>query len=271
MDVDHRGRLRAHRRARAPGSAVARDPRSRCRPADLARAQVLPPGRRRRSRDIPVTISRTGYTGDLGYEIWVDAEHARAALGRADRGGHAVRHHPGRDLGARHRAHRGRPIMLDVDYFSAHHALIEAQKSSPLRDQPRLDGERDEGPVQRPRARSRPSARAAPAWGFVGLEVDWDSFERLLRRARAAAAARRTSRGGRARRSTGTARRSATRRAAAGRRCSRSTSRSRTCSAPHFAAGHAGRDRDDGRAPARAGRAPIVRKLPFFDPERKKA
>ena len=27
-------------------------------------------------RDIPVTISRTGYTGDLGYELWVDAERA---------------------------------------------------------------------------------------------------------------------------------------------------------------------------------------------------
>src|SRR6059036_2728906 len=27
-------------------------------------------------RDVPVTISRTGYTGDLGYEIWVDAERA---------------------------------------------------------------------------------------------------------------------------------------------------------------------------------------------------
>src|SRR5262245_20670636 len=27
-------------------------------------------------RDVPVTISRTGYTGDLGYEIWVPAEHA---------------------------------------------------------------------------------------------------------------------------------------------------------------------------------------------------
>src|SRR6185503_6551183 len=27
-------------------------------------------------RDIPVTISRTGYTGDLGYELWVNAERA---------------------------------------------------------------------------------------------------------------------------------------------------------------------------------------------------
>src|SRR5258707_950602 len=27
-------------------------------------------------RGIPVTISRTGYTGDLGYEIWLDAARA---------------------------------------------------------------------------------------------------------------------------------------------------------------------------------------------------
>ena len=26
--------------------------------------------------DIPVSISRTGYTGDLGYEIWMDQKHA---------------------------------------------------------------------------------------------------------------------------------------------------------------------------------------------------
>ncbi len=31
---------------------------------------------RTRLRDIPVAISRTGYTGDLGYEIWVDAGQA---------------------------------------------------------------------------------------------------------------------------------------------------------------------------------------------------
>jgi aminomethyltransferase len=29
-----------------------------------------------RCGDIPVTVSRTGYTGDLGYELWIDPEHA---------------------------------------------------------------------------------------------------------------------------------------------------------------------------------------------------
>ena len=78
LDVDDRGRLR-----RGPA-------RSRCRGRSRARSsQQLIAGRpRRRSstsgsctrrvRDIPVTISRTGYTGDLGYEIWVDAERAVA-------------------------------------------------------------------------------------------------------------------------------------------------------------------------------------------------
>jgi hypothetical protein len=41
--------------------------------------------------------------------------------------------------------------MLDVDYFSSHHALIEAPEVVAVRDQPRLGGERARA-VQRPRA-----------------------------------------------------------------------------------------------------------------------
>ena len=162
-------------------------------------------------------------------------------------------------------------IMLDVDYFSAHHALIEAQKSSPLRAQPRLDGE----PRQRARSTAaRALRRGAGARPGVGLRRHRGRLglaRGALRRARPAAAAadRRVAR--QRARLPRTARRSATRRAAAGRRCSRSTSRSRTSRAPHFAAGHAGRDRGHGRAPARAGRGASCAKLPFFDPERKKA
>ena len=62
-----------------------------------------------RVRGHPVTISRTGYTGDLGYEIWVRADRAVTLWDALIDGGHALRHHAGRHLGARHRAHRGRP------------------------------------------------------------------------------------------------------------------------------------------------------------------
>ena len=36
--------------------------------------------------DAPVTISRTGFTGDLGYEIWVGADDAMATWDTRDGG-----------------------------------------------------------------------------------------------------------------------------------------------------------------------------------------
>ncbi len=38
---------------------------------------------------VTVDISRTGYTGDLGYEIWIPWESALTRMGRIDEGGHA--------------------------------------------------------------------------------------------------------------------------------------------------------------------------------------
>src|SRR5262249_14201587 len=70
-------------------------------------------------------------------------------------------------------------IMLDVDYFSAHHALIEDQKSSPHEINLSWAVSGTKGPFNGRRALAAERARG-PAWGFVGLEVSWDSFERLF-------------------------------------------------------------------------------------------
>ena len=51
---------------------------------------------------VPVDISRTGYTGDLGYEIWMPAGSALEVWDALMRGGKAVRHQAGRHAGARH-------------------------------------------------------------------------------------------------------------------------------------------------------------------------
>jgi len=129
-------------------------------------------------RGTPVTVSRTGYTGDLGYEIWVDRERAVTvwdALMEA-----------GRDYGivptgiwaldiARIEAGL---IMLDVDYFSAHHAVIEDQKSSPYEINLGWTVSDTKGPFNGQRA-LRDEKRRGPAWNFVGIEIDWVSFERL--------------------------------------------------------------------------------------------
>ena len=57
----------------------------------------------------PVTISRTGYTGDLGYEINVPADDALERARRADQGRNALRHAGFRRGSPADGAHRGRP------------------------------------------------------------------------------------------------------------------------------------------------------------------
>lgn len=121
-------------------------------------------------------ISRTGYTGDLGYELWIpapaalpvwDALVARGAdYGLTPAGIWAL------DVA---RIEAGL-VMLDVDYQSAHRAMIEAQMSSPFELSLDWTVSFDKGPYNGRRALQAERERG-PAWRFVGLEVDWDSFE----------------------------------------------------------------------------------------------
>lgn len=129
-------------------------------------------------RGIPVTVTRTGYTGDLGYEIWVEAEQAAALWDVL------------MDVGAPYgitpcgvwamdvaRIEAGL-IMLGVDYFSSQHAMIEDQKSSPFEINLGWTVKVDAGPFTGKRALKAEKARG-PTWGFVGLDVGWESFEKL--------------------------------------------------------------------------------------------
>ena len=129
-------------------------------------------------RSVPVVISRTGYTGDLGYEIWVDAPRAPELWDALM--------DVGRDYGivpagiwaldiARIEAGL---VMLDVDYFSSHHATIEDQKSSPYELNLGWTVSDDKGPFNGQRALRR-EKHSGSGWAFVGLEIDWVSFEKL--------------------------------------------------------------------------------------------
>jgi aminomethyltransferase len=69
-------------------------------------------------------------------------------------------------------------LMLDVDYHSSHHALIEDQKSSPFELSLGWTVSLDKGPYSGRRALAAEKARGS-VWGFVGLDVDWESLERL--------------------------------------------------------------------------------------------
>ena len=132
-----------------------------------------------RVRDLPVTISRTGYTGDLGYELWVDADRAVALWDALVEAGAPYGVTPAGVWALDLARIEAGLIMMDVDYFSSHHALIEARKSSPYEINLGWAVSEGKGPFNGRRALAAERRRGA-AWGFAGLEVDWESFERLF-------------------------------------------------------------------------------------------
>jgi aminomethyltransferase len=129
-------------------------------------------------RDVPVTISRTGYTGDLGYEIWVDASRAVAAWDAIVDAGAPYGIVPAGIWALDIARIEAGLVMLDVDYFSSHHALIEDQKSSPYELNLGWTVSDTKGPFNGQRALREEKKRGA-VWSFIGLEVQWPSFEKL--------------------------------------------------------------------------------------------
>ncbi len=128
---------------------------------------------------VDIQISRTGYTGDLGYELWVPAASALlvwdALMGEGSKYGITPAGVWALDVA---RIEAGL-VMLDVDYHSSHHAFTDSQKSSPfelsLDWTVNLDKDIFNG-----KAALRAEQARGPAWRFVGIEVDWDSFEALF-------------------------------------------------------------------------------------------
>ena len=132
--------------------------------------------------NIPVTISRTGYTGDLGYEIWMDPNDALSVwdllmnkgktFGITPTGLHAL------DIA---RVEAGL-ILLDIDYISTRHALIESRKSSPyelgLGWSVKLKKKNFIG-----KARLLEEFENSSEWSFVGIEIEWTGFEKHYRAA----------------------------------------------------------------------------------------
>lgn len=129
-------------------------------------------------RKIPVTISRTGYTGDLGFELWVDAERAVELWDALIEAGTPYGITPAGIWALDLARIEAGLLMLEVDYHSAQHALIPAQESSPLELGLEWTVSWQKGPFNGRRALHAERERAA-AWRFVGLAVDWESLEAL--------------------------------------------------------------------------------------------
>jgi aminomethyltransferase len=129
-------------------------------------------------RDIPVEISRTGYTGDLGYEIWMDAERALDVWDALIAAGAPYGLVPAGLLALDLARLEAGLILMDVDYVSARKALTEAQTSSPFELDLGWTVNLDKANFVGRAALAAEQARG-PQWRFVGIEVEWEALERL--------------------------------------------------------------------------------------------
>ncbi|MGE0031002.1 MAG: aminomethyltransferase family protein [Steroidobacteraceae bacterium] len=127
---------------------------------------------------VDIQVSRTGYTGDLGYELWIPADGALAVWDTLMAAGREHGIMPAGIWALDVARIEAGLVMLDVDYHSALRAVIEAQKSTPFELSLDWSVALDKAPYNGRRALLAEKERG-PAWRFVGIEVDWDSFEAL--------------------------------------------------------------------------------------------
>lgn len=129
-------------------------------------------------RGVPLGITRTGYTGDLGFELWFDARHAEPIWDHLMERGRPYGLTPAGMLALDVARIEAGLILIDVDYVPARKALIQARTSSPfelgLGWTVRLEKDYFVGH----RALREEHGRA-PAWRLRGLEIEWDALERL--------------------------------------------------------------------------------------------
>lgn len=131
---------------------------------------------------VEVYVTRTGYTGDLGFEIWVDNDNAVGIYDAVLEAGKPHGAIPSGLIAMDVARIEAGFILNGVDYFSSIHSMIEPRKSSPF--------EMSLGwAVHLKRAQRSPfigsealrrEKKAGSERAFVGLDIDWDEFENLF-------------------------------------------------------------------------------------------
>jgi len=128
---------------------------------------------------VPVDISRTGYTGDLGYEIWIPWPDAVKVWDALMDAGRRFDIHPTGMLALDVARIEAGLILADVDYISSKKALIPSQKYSPyeigLGKLVHLEKDNFIGKQALIKENKRGPERV-----LMGLEIDWNEVEELF-------------------------------------------------------------------------------------------
>ena len=125
---------------------------------------------------VPVDISRTGYTGDLGYEIWVPWNDAIKIWDAVMETGKRFDLHAAGMLALDVARIEAGLLLIEVDYTSSKKALIASQKYSPYElgfsKMVHLNKENFIG-----KGALEQDEKHGVARQFVGLEIDWTQVE----------------------------------------------------------------------------------------------
>jgi aminomethyltransferase len=130
---------------------------------------------------VSVDISRTGYTGDLGYEIWMPARNAVAVWDALMAAGHPYDIKAAGMLALDVARVEAGLLLIDVDFFGSKKALLESQKYTPYEmglgrlvslEKGRFIGQQA----------LRAEQRRGHARQVVGLEVNWTEVEEIYER-----------------------------------------------------------------------------------------
>jgi aminomethyltransferase len=134
----------------------------------------------------PVTISRTGYTGDLGFEVRVARDDALPVLDAVIEAGEGHGFRPlGEEALLMTRIEAGL-VLINVEFFSSRFAYTDHDRITPkeLGLGWMLKGvDSDDRPFIGRNAIRRELAGKTSRWATVGLVVDWADYDRVYNRA----------------------------------------------------------------------------------------
>jgi len=121
---------------------------------------------------VPVEVSRTGYTGDLGYELWVERARAEKLWDALIEAGGDYNLQPAGQAAMDLCRIEAGLILGEVDYTHARHALIDAQRYSPFELSLDWAVSLDKGTFVG-RTALLEELRRGVRRRTVGIEVDW--------------------------------------------------------------------------------------------------
>ncbi len=128
---------------------------------------------------VAIDVSRTGYTGDLGYELWIPADKAVTVWDSVVKAGRAYGLRPAGMVALDVVRLEAGLILLEVDYTSTRHAMNPDQHYSPFEIGLGRLVNFDKADFVGRLALERESRAGGPARRLVGLQLDWYDIEGL--------------------------------------------------------------------------------------------